>query len=145
MNYIGEAIDYLKNYENMQRALENLEMDIKELKANINAGQIGAIEYSDMPKGGGNSLPGDEIINNLYVLQVKRRQYSLTKRAIEKMDLVLSKLPPEDEKILRYWYIDGLRGDTVYEHTNCSERNFYRCKNQALKTFAIQLHGLPAV
>lgn len=145
MDYIRDTIDYLKNYSNLQQSLENLELDIKELRAEINAGQVGAIEYSDMPKGDSSQLPDDKIVNKIYVLQVKRKEYALTKKTLEKMDKVLSGLPKEDERILRAWYIDGLRGETVYKHTFCSERNFYRCKNQALRTFAVQLHGINAI
>lgn len=145
MNYIGDAIEYLKNYENLKKAIDNLENDIKELKAELNAGQVKGIEYSDMPKGDSPGLPDDNIINKMYMLQIKRKEYAITKKTIEKMDKVLSGLSKEDERILRAWYIDGLRGDTVYKHTLCSERNFYRCKSNALKNFAVQLHGIRAI
>jgi len=145
MNYISDAIDYLRNYENLKRALDNLEIDIKELKAELNTGQVKAIEYSDMPKGDSSQLPDDKTVNKIYMLQVKRKEYALTKKSLEKMDKVLSGLSKEDERILRAWYIDGLRGDTAYKHTYCSERNFYRCKSNALKNFAVQLHGINAI
>lgn len=145
MNYIDDAVEYLKNYENLQRALENLEMDIRELKAEINAGQLNAVQYSDMPKGNGPLLQDDKLINKMYKLQVKKKEYIITKKTIEKMDKAIANLPEVDQKILRAWYIDGLRDETAYKHTGCSERNFYRCKNQALKTFSIQLHGISAI
>lgn len=145
MDYIRDAIEFLKNYDNLKTSLDNLKNDIQELKAELAVGQIGAMEYSDMPKGDSSQLPDDKLVNKMYALNVKQKEYSITKKTIEKMDKVLSKLPKEDEKILRAWYIEGLRGETVYKHTFCSERNFYRCKNQALRTFAVQLHGINAI
>lgn len=145
MDYIRETIEYLKNYDSLRQSLVNLEMDIKELKSNLDVGKIGAINYSDMPKGSSSQLPDDNIVNNIYKLKVKRQEYAITKKTLEKMDKVLSGLDPYYEKILRSYYIDGLREETLYKHTNCSERNFYRCKNTALRVFAVQLHGINAI
>lgn len=145
MDYIRDAIEFLKNYDNLKVALDNLEDDIKELKADLAVGQLGAMEYSDMPKGDSSQLPDDKIVNKIYALKVKRQEYLITKKTLGKMDKVLSQLPKEDERILRAWYIEGLRGESVLKETHCSERNFYRCKSQALRTFAIQIHGINAV
>jgi len=145
MDYIRETIEYLKNYDSLKQSLINLEMDIKELKSNLDVGKIGAINYSDMPKGSNAQLPGDDVINNIYRLKVKREEYAITKKTLEKMDKTLAALDPYYAKILRAYYIDGLREESLYKHTNCSERNFYRSKNTALRVFAVQLHGINAI
>ena len=145
MDYIKEAIDYLINYDNLGKALTNLEMDIREIKCDLESGQIGAIEYSDMPKGDSSELPDDKLINKLYRLKVKKMEYCLTKKTLDKMNKALSGLSREDEKILRSWYVEGYRGETVLKHNNCSESTFYRNKNRAIRTFAIQLHGIAAL
>lgn len=145
MNYIREAMEYLENYNNLKSALENLKMDIGELKSALDTGQMGAMEYNDMPTGGGSSEPDDKIINNMYMLQEKRRQYASTKKMVDRIERVLEKLPPEDKKILTIWYVDGIRGDDAYNDAGCSERNFFRQKTKALRTLAIHLHGLPAI
>ncbi|MBU3098368.1 MULTISPECIES: hypothetical protein [Clostridium] len=145
MDYIREAIEFLTNYDNLKTSLINLELDIREIKADLNAGQIKAIEYSDMPSGDSAQLPDDKLINKMYMFQVKKKEYFLTKKTIKKMDQVLARLPSDDERILRAYYILGLREGTLFKHTFCSERTFYRMKTQAIRTFAIQLHGIDAI
>ncbi|OPJ58447.1 DUF1492 domain-containing protein [Clostridium oryzae] len=145
MDYIRDAVEYLENYDNLKRSLENLKLDIMELNLDLKSGAMKGIKYSDMPKGDSANLPDDVIVNKMYKLKVKKNEYALTRKMLEKMDEVIDKLPELDRNILRSWYIDGLRGDTILTHTGCSERNFYRCKSKALKVFAIQLHGIKAV
>jgi len=145
LDYIREAVDFLINYNNLKTSLINLEMDIREINAELNAGQMKAIEYSDMPKGDSSQLPDDKLINKMYMFQVKKKEYFLTKKIIKKMDEVMARLPSNDERILRAYYILGYREETLFKHTFCSERTFYRAKTQAIRTFAIQLHGINAI
>ena len=142
MDYIREAIEFLTNYDNFTTAIINLEMEIAEIKEELKVGQMKAIEYTDMPTGSSSQLPGDKLVNKMYSLQVKESEYALTKKTPKKMNKILSRLPKDDEKVLRSYYILGYREETLFKYIACSERNFYRIKNQAIRTFAIQLHGI---
>lgn len=146
MDCIGETIEFLKSYEHLQKALNNILLDIKELQEELNSGQLGAIEYSDMPKGDSSTLPGDDVINKMYSMQVKKKQYIETKKKLDKINKIISELPAQDQKVLKFWYMEGLRGDTALKHIGCtSERQLHRDKNRAIRTLAIQLHGIMAL
>jgi len=145
LDYIREAVEFLTNYDNLKTSLINLDMSIKEITEELNVGQLKGIAYSDMPTGDNSQLPDDKLVNKIYMLQVKKQEYALTKLTIKRMNKILSRLPSNVERILRGYYILGYREETLYKYTCCSERTFYRIKNQAIRTFAVQLHGISAI
>lgn len=144
MDYKREAEERLINYENLKVSLENLEDRIKELKADLSC--VKGISYSDMPKGSRKDLPDDAVINKMYELQVARNNYSQTKRELSKIDNLLNNLPDYERKIIKAYYIDGLRGESLLKETRCgNERQFYRDKKGAIKTLAIQMFGIKVI
>lgn len=147
MDYIREAIEYLKSYKDMLISLDNLQEEIRELNAEIPGDK--AITMNDMPHGSGPSLPDDAIINKLCRLQKAKEEYAFTKKKLEKMDKIIKGLSKgEDEyyeKVLRMWYIDDIDVGQIAKELNYTERHIYRIKGIALRKFAIQLHGVKVI
>lgn len=151
MDYIREAVEYLKSYKDMKISLKNLKDEIRELGLEIPGDT--AISFSDMPGGSGPHLPDDKIINKMCRLEQAKEEYIATKKKLEKMDKIIAKLSYGGnkcyEKVLRMWYIDN--GDKkpdaeeIAKELNYTERHVYRIKGIALRKFAIQLHGVKVI
>lgn len=152
MDYIREAVEYLKSYRDMKISLDNLKDEIRELKLEIPGDT--AISFSDMPGGSGPNLPDDSIINKMCRLEKAKGEYFATKKKLEKMDGIIGGLSSKGdkcyEKILRLWYIDNNdKGkpdvEKIAKELNYTERHVYRIKGIALRKFAIQLHGVKVI
>lgn len=148
MDYIREAIEYLKSYKDLQASLENLSFEIKELNAVIPGDK--SIELDGMPHGSGSSLPDDAIVNKLFRLQKAKEEYVKTKKAIDHMDKVLAGLSDSEEhkiheKVLRLWFLENRRADDIGKQINCSERHVFRIKNIAIRRLAVQLFGIKVI
>lgn len=145
MDYVKEAEGYLRSYTDLTEAVENLENELDFLEEELTGAK--AIDYSGMPGGGGASLPDDRLVNLLYKKQIKEKSLELTKKKIDHIDLVLSQLSigegnEQDEKVLRKFFIDNLRGQALEKEFTVSERHVYRMKGKAIRRFAIQIFGI---
>jgi hypothetical protein len=145
MDYIKEAENYLRNYNDLVDSVDNLKNEIYEINADLTS--IKNIDYSGMPHGSGGALPDDKLINKLYRKQKAEEELKKTLIAINRIDCVLKKLSEgEDnkkyEKILRLYYIEGARGQALEEALECSERHCYRLKGIAIRRLAVQLFGI---
>ncbi|KGK88023.1 hypothetical protein [Clostridium sp. HMP27] len=145
MDYIKEAEGYLRNYTDLTDAVENLEKELEFLEEEITGAK--AIDYSGMPGGGGAALPDDRLVNLLYQKQIKEKSLELTKKKIKLIDSVLSQMAvgegnEQDEKVLRKFFIDNIRGQALEKEFGVSERHVYRMKGKAIRRFAIQIFGI---
>jgi DNA-directed RNA polymerase specialized sigma subunit len=144
MDYKREAEERLNNYDNLKISLDNLGIRIRELKSELES--IKAMSYSDMPKGGGKGQPDDAVVNKMFELQVARNNYSETRKEVNKIETIISRLPEYEQKLIKAYYLEGLRGDSLLKETNCAnDRQLYRDKAKAIKTLAIQLFGIKVI
>lgn len=147
MDYVREAIEYLKSYNDLARAKENLMTDIRELKAVT--GEISA-NLDGMPHGGGGSGYDDRVINKLYRLQVAEENYKETVKNMTKIEKVLDDLNEgfDNElhgKLLRMWFIENKTKEDIADELFISVRHVFRIKNQAIRRLAIQLFGIRVI
>lgn len=148
MNYIKEAEDYLRNYNDLLSAVDNLEKEIEEINEELAC--IKSMDYSGMPHGSGSVLPDDRLVNKLYRKQKAEKELKSTQNAIKRIDEVLEGLSvgegnEKHEKILRLFYLEGARGQALEEVLECSERHAYRLKGIAIRRLAVQLFGIKVI
>jgi DNA-directed RNA polymerase specialized sigma subunit len=145
MDYVKEAEGYLRSYPDLVESIENINKELEYLEEEITGAK--AIDYSGMPGGGGASLPDDRLVNLLYQKQIKERALDLTKKKIQHIDSILTQLSEgegneQDEKVLRKFFIENLRGQALEKEFGVSERHVYRMKGKAIRRFAIQFFGV---
>lgn len=146
MDYVKEAVEYLKNYDNFKIALDNLKCEIVELEYSIKG--LKGIQYSDMPKGSGTTLFDDELINKMFRLNKAMDEYKATTRTIKRMDEVFKKFEEENNnygKVLKGYFIDQYTEEQLMKDLYYSDRHLRRIKQQALRSFAIQLFGVKVI
>lgn len=147
MNYIKEAIDYLRNYENLSRSTANLKDEIISLKLELKS--VKEISYSDMPHGGADpAMSDDAIVNKMFRLKKAEDDYKETSRTLKRMDKTMERFKESNElyyKVLNGYFIDQLTEEQLMKDFNYSDRHLRRIKQNALRTFAIQLFGINAM
>lgn len=143
MDYVREAVEYLRNYNNLDIARQNLKDEIMELKSELKS--VEGITYSDMPTGSSPNLPDDKIINKMFRLYKAKEEYKSTMIALKRMDKAFEKFKETDPsfaKILKAYFIECLVEEEIMKQFSYSERHLRRLKQRALKCFAIQLFGI---
>lgn len=143
MDYVREAVEYLKNYDNLDIARQNLKDEIMELQEDLKS--VKEIGYSDMPTGSGAEFPDDNIINKMFRLNKAEKEYKSTLVTIKRINKVFEKFNktnPTFAKILKAYFIDCLVEEEILKQFSYSERHLRRLKQQALRCFAIQIFGI---
>jgi DNA-directed RNA polymerase specialized sigma subunit len=147
MDYLREAIEHLRSYNDLNFALQNLSREINDLKATMP--DVKAIEITGMPPGGGSGTADDILINKMYRLQMAEKEYKATYKAVKKIDQVLKDISKDEgEKygqLLRMWFVQRRSKDEIADELTYSERQIYRIKDIALKKFAIQYFGIDVI
>lgn len=143
MDYIKEAEGYLRSYRDLKQSIELIKGEIEYLNEELSG--IKAIDYSGMPSGGGSTLPDDRVVNLLYQKQVKQKALESTILKVNHIENIFINLGEKDEKILKAFYLDHLRGIELEGKFGVSERHAYNLKKTAIKRFAIQLFGIKVV
>lgn len=148
MNYIREAVEELEEYNRLRCSLANLAEEIRDIRSTMPDAK--AVVIDDMPHGSGPSSPDDAIVNKLYVIQKKQKEYANTKRRIERIDRILENISKEKGcekygKLLKLWYIEKWNKEDIATETGYTERHLYRIKGQAIRKFAIELNGIDVI
>lgn len=147
MDYLREAIEHLRSYNDLNFALQNLSREINDLRATMP--DVKAIEITGMPSGGGSGTVDDILINKVYRLQMAQKEYRATFKAVKKIDQVLNDISKDDSEkygqLLRMWFIQHRSKDEIADELTYSERQLYRIKDIALKKFAIQYFGIDVI
>lgn len=149
MDYIREAIEYLKSYKDTQMSIINLREEITKLDAELKGS---AITYTDMP-GGGGIIPADDImLNKIYRKSQAEKQLKESAATIRRIDRILKDLNSDNNEkhgdMLRKSFIARLSNkdiDELADEFGYSRRQFYRVREKALKRFAIQLFGISVI
>lgn len=147
MNYIKEAVEYLRNYENLITSTANLRDEILGLKVDLKS--VKEISYSDMPHGSSDaSLADDAIVNKMFQLKKAEEDYKETSRTLKRMDKTMERFKESNElyfNILNGYFVDKLTEEQLMKDFSYSDRHLRRIKQNALRTFAIQLFGINAM
>lgn len=143
MNYIREAIEYLKNYQNLKIAAENLRDRLHELNEELQGYK--EINVTDMP-GGSAKTPDDAVCNLIFQRDRTKEQYIETVNAITKIEKILNNLEDKEKKILNLSYIMDIPDSNIANYElHCSRITVQRIKKEALRKLAVQLFGIKAI
>lgn len=144
MNYIKEAVDYLKNYENLLRSSCNLRDEILGLRVDLKS--VKEMGYSDMPHGAGDpSVSDDAVVNKMFRLKQAEEEYKETVRTLKRMDKVMDGFKESNDlyyRILYGYFVEQYTEDQLMKDFNYSDRHLRRIKQNALRAFSIQLFGI---
>lgn len=147
MNYLKEAEEELKRYNDLNKSLDVIHEDLRII--NFDLTTVKASSCDSQP--GGNRVNGDDAIANMiFKKQSKERAYTSTKAAIKNIERALDNIEMDGEKktsdreILKMFYIDKLGETRTAENLFISKATFHRRKYIALKRFATQFFGLDA-
>jgi hypothetical protein len=146
MDYIGEAVEYLKHYEKLKISKDNLRCEILELREDLKS--VKPIPYSDMPHGSGSGEPDDIIINKMFRMKKAEQEYRSTSKTLKRMELVLEKFEEHESeyfKILKGYFINNDTEEQMMKDFNYTDRHIRRLKQKALREFAIQLFGINVI
>lgn len=143
MDYVREAVEYLKNYDNLLVARKHLNENILMLKENLES--VKGISYSDMPRGNSKGTPDDELVNKIFELNESIKLFEENEQAIRSTEEALKDLQGDFKKIIWSWYVEEKTETQMLNELNISRATFYRLKSQAIRTFAIQLFGVRAI
>jgi DNA-directed RNA polymerase specialized sigma subunit len=147
MDYVREAIEYLKSYNDLEKAKDNLSVTIRELRAITG---VKTVNLDGMPPGGSGAGFDDVMINNMYKLQVAEKNLKDTIRDMKRIESILEDLNQgvDNElhgKLLRLWFIENYTKEKIAEILDVSVRHVFRMKNIAIRRLAIQLHGINVI
>lgn len=148
MDYIREAIEYLKTYKDLQYAVINLKEEVQKLDAEL---QGGAMVYSDMPGGGSAAVQADDkMLNKIYRIEMAKKEYSDSNKTIRRIDRILEELNLGDGKerhgdILRQWFIERRDRQEIANEMGYSMSQLYRIKDKALRRLGVQLFGIKVI
>lgn len=150
MDYIREAVEYLKCYGDTQRSIINLKEEITKLDAELKGS---AITYKDMPSGGGVVAAEDIMLNKIFRKEQAEKELKESIFIAKRIDRILSEMDTENENdkhglILRRCFIERNKEidmDRIADEMGYSRRHFYRIRQTALKKFAIQLFGITVI
>lgn len=147
MDYVREAIEYLKSYKDLEAAKQNLLLEIRELRA---SGDSKAINMDGMPHGSRDGGFDDHIVNKMYKLQHAEKSYKETIRTLSKIDKILEEISHGDGnekhgKLLRMWFIENNKINEIAETLDISDRHVFRVKNVAIRRLAVRLFGINVI
>lgn len=147
MDYIREAVEYLKNYSNLITSISNLKDEIYELRVDLKCTK--ELNYSDMPTALGDvSITDDAVVNKMFRLKKAEEEYKETTRTLKRMDKVFETFENSNlyySKILKGYFIEQYTEDQLAKDLDCSARHLRRLKQKALRVFAIQIFGINAM
>lgn len=150
MDYIREAINNLRDYNDLKQSLDNLRDEVMEIDAELKC--IKEVDYSGMPHGSGSKNPDDNLVNKIYRKQKAMQEYKLTKHKLERLDRVLNKLSEGkgnefQEEIVRYFFVDYKNASQIKKLLNeaghdLSERQIYRIRDRGIRKLAVRFFGI---
>jgi hypothetical protein len=142
MDYVREAIEALKDYNNLITAEKNLVDQINGLM--MERDNIKATRIKDVVVNGGNSQPDDAIANNIFKRKVLNLNLHATRKKIECMDRAFARLDDIEGKVLnRLFIIGGKNGiDDLCKELGYERSQVYNIRNDAIRRLSKALFGV---
>jgi len=145
MDYIKEAEEELKAYNDLSNALSSISEEMEIIECELKS--VKSMAYDNIP--GGSKPTGDErLVNLIYKKQIKEDVYKLTQAKVKHIQNILVALEDTgdenniDSELLRQLYLERNNISSICLNLNISERTFHRRKFIALRRFARQLFGI---
>ena len=141
MDWKNEAIDKLCKFAAMERAVENLQEEIKRLEL-----ERVAIESADpgrISKSGGGRRE-DRLLSNIVKRQEMENRLAQAKNWIAQVKRGLEALSYEERLILNRCFVQAEKCavDSLCYDLGAEKSTVYRKKDKALHTFTIALYGI---
>lgn len=124
--------EYLRGYRSSRRRINRIDDEIIELKEL--ASSVKAIDYSGMPHGNGNQKDlSDELARIDSLVEKLGAEKESCIEAYVSIEKQIQQIKNEDENdVLFYRYIKGLRWWEISEKMDCSERWVHKLHGRAL-------------
>lgn len=133
----------LYNYAEMGYHIENLEFDIKNLKAGKKVA-IRAIRYDDIKTSQTYNISRqveNEVIDMVAYVQDLEIEVYKEKRLKKQIDRALNNLKPIRKQIIELRYLEGMDWTTMSQELHYDEKTLRKYKNEAVKSIAVELFG----
>lgn len=140
--YIQEILRDLKNYNNLQDSIKNMEDILYCIDQDLKS--IQAINYDGMPKGQGKKTHTrvEKLIMEKDAIQSK---IDRTNRKVFIINNCLNLLEAPEQKIIRDVIINNVNINTVINELNISKSEFYRIKDECLYKISVKMFGVDAL
>lgn len=140
MQWKDEAVEKLKRYGAMQKALENIPEEIHRLETDATALRSPSAETVSV-KGGGRRE--DALINNLAERQELEWTFKQVQQWLVITDRGLAALTPEERLVLQRMYLYPEKGaiDRLCTELGVEQATVYRKRDKALRQFTVALYG----
>jgi hypothetical protein len=146
-DYVGITRRYLKNYNQLRIAIENLDEDINARKELLRDESVAISRYGTQPGGGFSELTQAEAAaakrvkceQEIIELQSNKAEIE---RIIRKVDRALEGLSDADCDLVKGYYIDGYSWRQLGQQQFCSEKWARDKGNKALKEVAFMVFGI---
>ncbi len=141
MNWRDAAMEKLRRYDGMRRALGNIPEEIRRLKEEARAIRGSACDCIAVRGGGGHRE--DALIDNL----VKRQELEWTLKRVKHWlfvaDRGLDALLPDEKLVLQRLYLHPEKGalERLCDELGVEQSSIYRKRDQALQRFTTALYG----
>ena len=141
MKWKDEAMEKLKRYSAMQRALRNIPEELRRLEADATALRSPSGEQVSVIGGGGRRE--DALINNLAERQELEWSLARVKQWLAVTNRGLNALTNEELVILQRMYLCPERGavDRLCGELGVEQATVYRKRDKALQHFATAMYG----
>ncbi len=141
MKWKDEAVEKLRRYDAMHRALSNIPAEIRRLEED--AVSLRGVATDAVAVKGGGGRREEALINNMAERQELQWSLEQVKRWLSVTDRGLSALAPEEYLILQRMYLHPERGaiDRLCGELGIEQSSIYRKRDQALQKFTHALYG----
>ena len=141
MDWKNEAIDKLCKFAAMERAVENLQEEMKRLELEQTA--IQSADPGRISKSGGGRRE-DRLLSNIVKRQEMENRLAQAKNWIDQVKRGLEALSYEEKQILSRCYMkpEKCTVDTLCYELGAEKSTIYRKRDKALHTFTIALYGI---
>lgn len=143
MNWKSEALDRLRKYDAMRKAVQNIPEELKRLE--LAARRIRSARPDGAAVKGG-SCREDALIDNLVHRQELQNALEQAKLWVGMTERALSVLSGEEKMVLQRMIMFPQRGGVLRlcEDLECEQSSIYRKRDRALHKFTVALYGTQA-
>lgn len=147
-DYLRLTRAYLKNLSVYKQAVENLQQEERDMRAQLKGVSIKTVRF-DSVGGGSGELTATEQAADLRLLLSKRvsdcrLEYLTLKNQCMRIELALKALPPEEKEAVELVYHQHFSYTAMADKLFLSERTCRRRLNQAVQKVAVMLFGIKA-
>lgn len=141
MNWKQEAIEKLRRYDAMKKAVVNLPEEISRLE--IASMSIRSVKPDAIHVKGGGGGQEDVMLSNMVHRQELQFAFEQAKSWVKSTDQALGALTPEERLVLTRFYIYPEKGnvDRLCGELGVEQSSVYRRRDAALRKFTVALYG----